>query len=316
MRKSLCQFANLVLFVCLTGPGLAYQSEPLSEDSAGPDLYGFAEYAELFSAPAQSWLSVELTDDTDSPPVAAPDAEFEPPSPYEITLFNARLGEDKERLWSQTKLIFGLGVGVSVAIAALPRDVSGWKREDFLKYGPVIWWENVKGGPVWDQDAWYLNWVGHTYFGGVFYQVARKSGYRQWDSFIYSALLSTFYWEYGIEAFSEPPSIQDIVITPIFGWVYGEWAFNKEKAIVANDGKAMNSEFWGSVALFFLDPVDRIGVWINNIVGNPDFIKTGSASLSRQPAGTVPAGDKSDDDTPGGDAAVNDYWGLHLEYRF
>ena len=32
---------------------------------------------------------------------------------YEISLFNPRCGEDGERLWSQTKLMFGMGFGIA-----------------------------------------------------------------------------------------------------------------------------------------------------------------------------------------------------------
>jgi len=102
----------------------------------------------------------------------------------------------------------------------------------------------VKGGPVWDRDTGMLNLVGHPYFGGVYYQVARKSGYRQWDSFLYATIMSTFYWEYGIEAFAEVPSIQDLVITPVLGWAYGEWAFNTEMDIREDGG-----DVWGSSIL-------------------------------------------------------------------
>ena len=65
------------------------------------------------------------------------------------------------------------------------------------------------GERLWSQTksvARYINYTGHSYFGCVYYQSTRKSGYRQLDGFIYSALMSTFYWEYGIEAFAEMPA--------------------------------------------------------------------------------------------------------------
>ena len=33
------------------------------------------------------------------------------------------------------------------------------------------------------------------------------------------------------EAFAEVPSMQDLVITPVLGWAYGEWAYQKEMEI-------------------------------------------------------------------------------------
>lgn len=196
-------------------------------------------------------------------------------SAYDISLFSAKNGEDGDRLWSQTTSIFGYGFGVIGLIALLPEDVSNWDKEQgiFSK-----WSDNVKDGPVWDRDTGALNFIGHPYFGGVYYQVARKSGYRQWDAFVYSALMSTFYWEYGIEAFAETPSIQDLVITPVLGWAYGEWAFNTEMDIRKDGGTVLGSSMLGSTALFFLDPVDSMSVGINNLF-NTEVIKAGTGYI-------------------------------------
>lgn len=223
-------------------------------------------------------------------------------NPFRVSLFDPKHGEDKERLWSQTKLMFGLGVGVAGFIAMLPPEISNWDRSDdrLLKK----WWDNVREGPVWDRDVWYINYIGHPYFGGVYYQVARKSGYRQWDSFVYSFLMSTFYWEYGLEAFAEVPSIQDLVVTPVGGWLWGEWAYQKENEIRGRGGKVYDSEFWGDVSLFFLDPVDSIGVGINRVVGR-EWVKAGTAWVSTTP--------------PQSDARRNDnsaYWSVNIAYQF
>lgn len=185
--------------------------------------------------------------------------------PYRISLFDTPNGEDGERLWSQTKSVAWYGVGVAGFLALLPSDITNWETSD--ERLAEKWWDNVRQGPVWDRDAAWINYIGHPYFGGVYYQAARKSGYRQWDAFIYSALMSTFYWEYGIEAFAEVPAIQDLVVTPVLGWVYGEWAFNQEKDIIQGGGTVWGSQALGSTALFFLDPVDGIGSGINNLVG-------------------------------------------------
>lgn len=181
---------------------------------------------------------------------------------YKITLFNPCGDEDAARLWRQTKIMMVAGIGVAGVIALLPEEISKWDKSEYQR-GDAFknWYENVKEGPVWDNDKWYINLIGHPYFGGVYYQAARKSGYNQWNAFTYSALMSTFYWEYGLEAFAEVPSIQDLIVTPVGGWVYGEWAHNKEKAIRANNNLAMGSEFWGSVALFMLDPIGTFDDW-------------------------------------------------------
>jgi opacity protein-like surface antigen len=211
-------------------------------------------------------------------------------SPYQISIFSSPNGEDSDRLWSQTNSIFAYGFGVIGLIALLPEDISNWDKEQgiFNK-----WSDNVKGGPVWDRDTGMLNLIGHPYFGGVYYQVARKSGYRQWDAFIYSTIMSTFYWEYGIEAFAEVPSIQDLVITPVLGWAYGEWAFNTEMDIREGGDTVWGSSMLGSTALFFLDPVDYMSVGINNIFGK-EIIRAGSGFIGFN---EIPYGDTGQTDT-------------------
>jgi len=213
-------------------------------------------------------------------------------NPYQISLFTPKNGEDSDRLLSQTYTVFGLGIAVIATLGAMPSSITNWEEEE---NGPSLstkWFENVTAGPVWDRDEWYLNYVAHPYFGGVFYQSARKSGYRQWDAFIYSFMMSSFYWEYGIEAFAEKPSIQDLVVTPVMGWVYGEWAFNTERDIWLNGGTVLGSELLGNTALFLLDPVDSIGRNFNYLVGL-DIIKAGTGYFTFQQA-ALPYGNKTE----------------------
>lgn len=194
-------------------------------------------------------------------------------SPYHVSLFSSSHGEDSDRLLSQTYSIFGLGLGVIGVLAIMPEEITNWEKND-LELGKK-WVENVKAGPVWDRDDVVLNYVMHPYFGGVYYQTARKSGYRQWDAFLYSAMMSTFFWEYGIEAFAEVPSLQDLVVTPVMGWAYGEWAYTTERDIWVNGGTVLGSEYLGNTALFFLDPVDSLGRNFNRLMGK-DVIKSGT----------------------------------------
>lgn len=104
----------------------------------------------------------------------------------------------------------------------------------------------------------------HPYFGGVYYTAARHAGFNEFESFLYSATMSTFFWEYGVEAFAEVPSWQDIFITPFFGAVIGELMFEAEQNIVANGGEVMGSDTMGGVTLFFLNPIGHIHGWVSS----------------------------------------------------
>lgn|SRR5690554_1114590 len=215
------------------------------------------------------------------------DYQFQEKTHY-FTLFSPKNGEDGERLWSQTKAVFGYGFLVFGAIYAMPVEDTHWDKSGF--HGGNLfkeWKKNVTTRPQWDKDSPWFNYVAHPYVGGSYYQVARNSGYGQFDSFTYAALMSTFYWEYGVESLVQPPSIQDLIVTPLGGWLYGEWAFNRQHAIKSNGGELWGSTALGSIALFFLDPVDNMSVGFNKIFGK-DIIKTGSVWISQYPRHAEP----------------------------
>ncbi|MFO7577990.1 MAG: DUF3943 domain-containing protein [Pelovirga sp.] len=186
---------------------------------------------------------------------------------------------DSRRLWSQTRLVFASGLIAAGILYTMPAELTGWEKDVDSSELADRWWRNVSRSPVWDKDHWTINYVGHAYFGGVYYQVARKSGYGQWDSFVYTTLMSTFFWEYGLEAFAERPSVQDLIYTPLSGWLCGEWAHRAEQRILTRDGQVLGSTALGSVSLFLLDPVDRIGDWLNRLSGR-DLVMTGAVVLS------------------------------------
>ena len=219
-----------------------------------------------------------------------PDSFYD--SPYQVSLFSPKNGEDSDRLISQTGSIFYYGLGVISVLAVLPESITNWESDGDQSL-PSKWLENVKEGPVWDRDDVVLNFIMHPYFGGAYYQTARKSGYRQWDSFLYSTLMSTVFWEYGVEAFAETPSMQDLVVTPVLGWVYGEWAFNKEREIWSGGGTVWGREDLGNLALFLLDPIDSVGRNVNRLFGR-DVIKagTGYVKISEQNSSARIANDK------------------------
>jgi len=132
--------------------------------------------------------------------------------------------KDWDYLMGQTYTILGLSVATVGLMTFLPESITKWDddQRDLSKLGQK-WKDNVSDGPVWDRDEHFLNYVMHPYFGGVYYTAARHAGYNEFESFVYSWTMSTFFWEYGVEAFAEVPSWQDLFITPFFGAVVGEW---------------------------------------------------------------------------------------------
>jgi len=167
--------------------------------------------------------------------------------------------KDYRRLGYNTSIYIGATVIAFGVLWAMPESVTNWDKEEMKEKG-ILWkWkENVKAGPVWDGDDWVLNYITHPYCGGIYYMTARSSGFSVLESFGYSVIMSTFFWEYGIEAFAEIPSKQDLIITPVLGSVVGEGFFYAKKSILRHDHKILKSKVLGYTALVLMDPFNTI----------------------------------------------------------
>ena len=100
-----------------------------------------------------------------------------------------------------------------------------------------------KDRPRQDDDSDFFNFVLHPAMGSEYYLRARETGTGMWGSFLYSFCASIF-WEYFIESWTEHPSEQDLVVTPILGTILGEIRY-----IIKN---LSNSPHW------LIDPIDTI----------------------------------------------------------
>jgi hypothetical protein len=205
--------------------------------------------------------------------------------------------KDYRRLGIDTGMFFGATVIAFGVLYAMPESVTNWDKEDMKENGIFTKWkQNVKAGPVWDEDDWVLNWVTHPYAGGVYYMTARSSGFNMFESFVYSAIMSTFFWEYGVEAFAEIPSYQDLMITPIIGSVVGEGFFYAKKSIVKHDRKVLNSKLLGYTSLFLMDP-------FNTLLDSFGYKERQKAQLNIAPVGFDKGANKA-------------IWGLNFNMQF
>ena len=167
--------------------------------------------------------------------------------------------KDYRKLGYNTAIVFGTTIVAYGILWSLPESFTKWDKEEMKKNGITTKWkENVKAGPVIDEDNFFLNYVMHPYFGGVYYMTARSNGFTILESFAYSAIMSTFFWEYGVEAFAEIPSVQDLIVTPVLGSVVGEGFFYAKRSILKNDSKVLNSKFLGKTSLLLMDPLNTI----------------------------------------------------------
>lgn len=112
----------------------------------------------------------------------------------------------------QGSQVLGLGI-----LMVLPKSITKWDDNMLTKVGKSFkraWTQS----PVWDKDEFYINYIGHPYAGGMYYNAMISQGASPLTSFIFSTGQSLF-WEYGPEAMFERPSVQDILFTSTIGSV-------------------------------------------------------------------------------------------------
>lgn len=185
----------------------------------------------------------------------------------------------------ETRNIGMMSLGIMAIIYALPESVSKWDRSEitFSKVGDN-WLENNRAGPVWDQDEWPVNYIGHPYFGAAYYIVARNQGLTPLESGAYSFLMSTFLWEMGIEAIAEIPSKQDIIVTPLIGSVVGEAFYIWEQRIMANNSQLLGSRLLGKSTLLLLNPAGSLSRQINHAIGQDKASTSATTYLVYNPS--------------------------------
>lgn len=194
--------------------------------------------------------------------------QYDPPiSPYALSYSVTGNSYDWHRLWINTATLSGAFVGTLLVLECLPEDATTWNRAE-LQDVPLFkrWHRHVfRKGPEWDHDKFYFNYILHPYAGAAYFMAARSCGFNFWRSALYSSILSTVGWEFGIEAFMERPSIQDIFVTPIVGSCIGEGFYRAKRWLVDNDYKICGSRILGGILAFLVDPVNEFtGVWLGN----------------------------------------------------
>ena len=117
-------------------------------------------------------------------------------------------------------LIGGIEVIGMVTLMLMPKEVTKWEP-GWIKAAEKNLIRAFSTPPVWDKDDWALNYIGHPIAGTYYYNAVRSQNATRWQSFLFATVQSCI-WEYVIEGVAERPSIQDLIVTPIFGALLGE----------------------------------------------------------------------------------------------
>ncbi len=173
---------------------------------------------------------------------------------------------EKEKVLYKSLFDFSImGAGMFGAIYALPESISKWDKSKGFSALAGQYTSRVKAGPVIDEDDWAVNYIGHPISGAYYYTMVRHQGFSALESAAFSFCMSTFFWEYGIEAFAEIPSIQDLILTPLIGSLLGEVFYSWGNAIENNGGKLLGSKRLGKTISVLMNPAGALGNQINKI---------------------------------------------------
>ena len=219
---------------------------------------------DVYSEPNDSTV-MAITTTTDSTTTSY--REKLPYSPYELPYSLTGNSYDWHRLWINTATLSSAFVGTLLVLECLPEDATSWNRAELQDVPLFKRWHNhvIKKGPEWDHDKFYFNYILHPYAGATYFMAARSCGFNFWRSALYSSIVSTVGWEFGIEGFMERPSIQDIFITPIAGSCIGEGFYHVKRWLVDNDYRLFGSSIAGGILAFLVDPVNEFtGLFLGN----------------------------------------------------
>jgi len=195
-------------------------------------------------------------------------------------------GSEPQRDWRgigrDTAFYLGYQGVFAGVLYLLPESVTKWTK-DQKKATIKKWKENVRN-PVWDKDKWWINYLGHPYFGATFYIRARERGFQELGSFGYSALLSALY-EFGIEAFFEPPSYQDLIVTPVGGILVGKYIF---EPIRDNIKAKAHLKWYDHAGLILTDPLGAANSLFEKALGIQSDIRLQFHSSPRERIAVAP----------------------------
>ena len=181
---------------------------------------------------------------------------------------NKSIPQAERKTIEDTIYLQGVAIFAIYVLGEMPTSISKWEQSPFHDENlGQSWLNNIKAGPIWDQDVIWINWIGHPVSGAWYYTLARDNGLDPFESFLYSAFLSTFVWEYGYESFAEIPSLQDLVLTPVVGAVLGEYLYILEKKIDKNNGKILGFRALGSISYFLINPFGNMANGISDFLG-------------------------------------------------
>jgi hypothetical protein len=121
---------------------------------------------------------------------------------------------EREHTTDESLKLIGIIYGVSWGFYPLTQPKIVKENGSWAKY------QDNLGRLVFDHDEPFWNWFVHPISGSQLFLFYRANGYSQIDS-LSMAFISSTLFEFTIEIYTEPASVQDLYQTPVLGAILG-----------------------------------------------------------------------------------------------
>jgi len=166
-------------------------------------------------------------------------------------------------------------LGVNVLYNLMNQVIKPPEEKGYFRVGLDSWWENLRYGFEWDDNAFAVNQIGHPYQGSNYFTAGRANGLSFWESAPLAALGSAT-WEYFGE--THKPSVNDLINTTVGGIALGEM-LHRTGWLIRDPTKTGKTRLWKEIFATAIDP----------ITGLNRFISGDSGRVSEKPAEFVPS---------------------------
>ncbi len=145
-----------------------------------------------------------------------------PPSLYSFPLKHRGKGTLK-KIARGSLYVTGYNISMGGCLLLCPEYISKWNKKEKFQVESIAnqYHKSFTSHPVIDRDLWMVNYIGHPYQGGFYYNSIRSQDATAWQSALF-CVGHSLVWEYGWEGGMEQPSIQDMITTPLCGILVGE----------------------------------------------------------------------------------------------
>jgi hypothetical protein len=166
-------------------------------------------------------------------------------------------------------------LGVNVFYNLMNLAIKPSEEKQYFRVGFNSWWDNLRYGFEWDDNAFAVNQIGHPYQGSNYFTAGRANGLSFWESAPLAALGSAT-WEYFGE--THKPSVNDLINTTVGGIAIGEM-LHRTGWLIRDPTKTGKSRLWNEIVATAIDP----------LTGMNRFISGDAGKVSEKPAEFVPS---------------------------